>query len=336
MSQERLGEIERLLRVAEDELAYVQHQGQFLLGQIASLQREREGLLHSTIADRSAGYQAAPISNQSGEEAKIALFRSLFRGREDVYARRFESRKTGKSGYQPDCENEWLPDVCLKPKIKCSHCNQRRFIPLSDAVIRNHLLGRKPAEPEGKDFTIGIYPLLPDETCWFLAVDFDKSLWKEDAGAFRYTCSSHGVPASLERSRSGNGAHVWIFFSDQVPSPLARSLGSLLLTEATERRSEIAFLALPISWKGTLAQYAGRLNRLRQEKQHIAVYDYVDFVVPMLRRMFERRRRRYRQLGYEICGEPPRLRIDAVASGSIPKREGDDRRGSQGDDEKES
>lgn len=239
MSQERLGEIERLLRVAEDELAYVQHQRQFLLNQIASLQRERKGLLHSTIADRSAGYQAAPISNQSGEEAKIALFRSLFRGREDVYARRFESRKTGKSGYQPDCENEWLPGVCLKPKIKCSHCDQRRFIPLSDAVIRNHLLGRKPAEPEGKDFTIGIYPLLPDETCWFLAVDFDKSLWKEDAGAFRYTCSSHGVPASLERSRSGNGAHVWIFFSEQVPSRLAQSLGSLLLTEATERRSEI-------------------------------------------------------------------------------------------------
>jgi len=139
MSQERLGEIERLLRVAEDELSYVQHQRQFLLDQIASLKREREGLLHSTIADRSTGYPAAPISNQSGEKAKIALFRSLFRGREDVYARRFESRRRG-----------------------------------------------------------------------------------------------------------------------------------------------------------------------------------------------------YRQLGYEICGEPPRLRIDAVASGSIPKREGDDRRASQGDDEKES
>jgi len=240
MGQERLDEIERLLRVAEDELSRLEHQRQFLLDQIASLKRERESLvLHTTIAERPAGYPAASISNHSGEDAKIALFRSLFRGREDVYARRFESWKTGKSGYQPDCENEWLPGVCLKPKIKCRDCNQRRFIPLSDAVIRNHLLGRKPAEPEGKDFTIGIYPLLPDETCWFLAVDFDESLWKEDAGAFRYTCSLHGVPASLERSRSGNGAHVWIFFSEHVPSPLARRLGSLLLTEVMERRSEI-------------------------------------------------------------------------------------------------
>jgi hypothetical protein len=101
-------------------------------------------------------------------------------------------------------------------------------------------------------------------------------------------------------------------------------------------RLDTLFLALPISWKGTLAQYAGRLNRIRQEKQHIAFYDYVDGDVPMLRRMFERRRRGYQKLGYEVCGEPPRWRIDAVASGSIPKREGNDRRGSQGDDEKES
>ncbi len=79
-------------------------------------------------------------------------------------------------------------------------------------------------------------------------------------------------------------------------------------------RLDTLFLALPISWKGTLAQYAGRLNRIRQEKQHIAVYDYVDLDVPLLSRMFDRRRRGYRKLGYEICGEPPRLRIDAVAT----------------------
>ncbi len=101
-------------------------------------------------------------------------------------------------------------------------------------------MGRKPAEAEGKDFTIGIYPLLPDDTCWFLAVDFDGAAWGEDAGTFRETCSLHGVPASLERSRSGNGAHIWIFFSEQVTARLTRSLGSLLLTETMERRSEIA------------------------------------------------------------------------------------------------
>jgi superfamily II DNA or RNA helicase len=100
-------------------------------------------------------------------------------------------------------------------------------------------VGRKPTEVDGKDFTVGVYPMLPDETCWFLAVDFDKSAWKEDAMAFRHTRVMHGVPASLERSRAGNGAHVWIFFSEQVPARVARSLGSRLLTETMERRSEI-------------------------------------------------------------------------------------------------
>jgi hypothetical protein len=100
-------------------------------------------------------------------------------------------------------------------------------------------LGRKPTEPDGRDFTIGIYPLLADEPCRFLAVDFDRSTWKDDAAAFRQTCATHGVPASLERSRSGNGAHIWIFFSESTDVRLARRFGSLLLTETMERRSEI-------------------------------------------------------------------------------------------------
>ncbi len=240
MIHDRVEEIERQLRVAEDELAYVQKQRQFLLDQIASLEREKESLLRSSIEERPAEYSDGTVNNQSGEKAKIALFRSLFRGREDVYARRFESRTTGKSGYQPDCENEWRPGICQKPKIKCSHCDQRRLIPVSDEVIRCHLTGKKPTESDGKDFIIGVYPLLTDETCCFLAVDFDKSSWKEDAAAFRDTCAKHGVPVSLERSRSGNGAHVWLFFSEPIPARLARRLGSLLLTETTERRSEIS------------------------------------------------------------------------------------------------
>jgi hypothetical protein len=239
MSQKHIAEIERLLKIAEDQLSYVQRQRQFLLDQIASLRRERENLLHPMVGECPAHYSAACITSQSGEEAKIRLFRSLFRGREDVYARRFENRRTGKSGYYPDCRNERLATLWPKPRVKFSHGDQRDFIPLTDGVIRNHLMGKNPADPEGKDFTIGIYPLLPDETCWFLAVDFDKSAWKEDAEAFRHKCEMRGVPASLERSRSGNGAHVWIFFSEQVPARLARSLGSFLLTETMERRSEI-------------------------------------------------------------------------------------------------
>jgi hypothetical protein len=91
----------------------------------------------------------------------------------------------------------------------------------------------------GRDFTMGVYPLLPDDTCWFLAVDFDESDWLGDAQAYRETCEQHGIPASLERSRSGNGAHVWIFFCETLPAKLARSLGSHLLTETIERRSGI-------------------------------------------------------------------------------------------------
>ncbi len=232
-------EIERLLRVAEDELLYMQKQGKFLVDQITSLRREREALVSTDNEGSPALNSGGLVTNESSEEAKIALFRSLFRGREDIYARRFESRTTGKSGYQPDCENEWLPGICQKPRIKCGHCDERRFIPLSDAVIRSHLVGKKPGEADGRDFTIGVYPLLGDETCWFLAVDFDKSTWEEDAATFRQTCLTHVVPASLERSRSGNGAHVWIFFSERVPARIARRLGSLLLTETMERRSEI-------------------------------------------------------------------------------------------------
>ena len=243
MDQERLTEIARLLKIATDELSNLENQRQFLIDQIFSLKRERESLLHSAaIKESQVQYPSTSdnLTQSFNEDEKIRLFHSLFRGREDVYARRFESRKTGKSVYQPDCSNEWRTGICQKPQIKCNRCEHRQFVPVSESVIQKHLMGGDPADREGRDFTIGIYPLLPDETCWFLAVDFDKSTWKKDAQAFRRTCALHDVPASLERSRSGNGAHIWIFFSEQVPSRLARSLGSLLLTETMERRPEIS------------------------------------------------------------------------------------------------
>jgi hypothetical protein len=158
------------------------------------------------------------------------LFRSLFRGREDVYAKRFESKKTGKSGYQPCCRNEWVRGLCEKPRISCGACGNRNFEPLSDRVTRNHLAGYIPASFEGGPslpFVMGVYPLLQNETCCFLAVDFDsqgghktaslinslteqpeadKQTWQEDAKAFVETCRLEDVPAGLERSRSGNGA----------------------------------------------------------------------------------------------------------------------------------
>src|SRR5262249_45452271 len=175
------------------------------------------------------------VNYRSATQAKIALFRSLFRGRDDVYARRFESRKSGASGYAPACANEWVQGICEKPRIKCAECPHRRFYPVTDDAIRWHLSGR---DNVGRDFVMGVYPMLLDETCFFLAADFDKSTWKDDAAAFLETCRQKNLPAVLERSRSGRGGHIWFFFEEAIPATLARKLGAHLLTETMERRPD--------------------------------------------------------------------------------------------------
>ena len=149
------------------------------------------------------------VTKDASPAEKIQLFRSLFRGREDVYPRRFENRRTGKSGYAPACANEWVQGVCDKPRIKCSDCPNRRFFPVTAETVGWHLSGRDALR---RDFVMGLYAMLVDETCFFLAVDFDGDDWQRDAGAFRETCRRLDVPVALERSRSGNGAHVWFFF----------------------------------------------------------------------------------------------------------------------------
>lgn len=176
--------------------------------------------------------QTSPVS------AKIELFRSLFRGRTEVYPRRFESKKTGKSGYQPACDNEWVRGVCEKPRIKCSECLHQHWLPVTDDRIRWHLSG---IDDHGQPFVMGVYPMLLDERCWFLAADFDGEDWAVDARAFLETCHRLDVPAALERSRSGNGGHVWIFFDEAVPAALARKLGAHVLTETMESRPELGF-----------------------------------------------------------------------------------------------
>lgn len=178
----------------------------------------------------------ALVNHSSPPEAKITLFRSLFRGREDVYPRRFESRTTGKSGYSPACANEWVRGVCDKRSVKCAECPHRHFLPVTDEVIHRHLSGR---DDGGRDFVMGVYPMLLDETCFFLAVDFDKTSWREDATAFLETCHSMNLPAALERSRSGKGGHVWLFFDEAIPAVLARNLGTHILTRTMERRPDI-------------------------------------------------------------------------------------------------
>lgn len=231
-------EIDKMVAEAEKELARLEARRSSVLETIKKLKEEKDRVSRFSPKplDRD---ENAPVSRQSSESEKISLFRMLFKGREDVYPRRFESRRTGKAGYQPACRNEWLKGICKKPKVKCSECENREFLPLTDEVIRNHLLGVDPQNRYKDDFTIGVYPLLPDETCWFIAVDFDKTTWMEDASAFLNVCKTFNIPASLERSRSGNGGHVWIFFSEPVPAALARKMASFIMTETMESRPEI-------------------------------------------------------------------------------------------------
>lgn len=171
------------------------------------------------------------VNQHSATAEKIALFQSLFRGRSDVYPRRFQNRKTQKSGYAPACKNEWVKNICQKPRIKCMDCQHRQFIPIDDEIVYWHLQGY---DNKGNDFVMGIYPMLLDETCYFLAADFDKATWESDAVAFLKICHQKGLPAVLERSRSGKGAHVWLFFEEAIPAALARKLGTSILTEIME------------------------------------------------------------------------------------------------------
>jgi hypothetical protein len=163
-------------------------------------------------------------------EQKIELFRSLFRGREDVYAVRWEG-PNGRHGYSPASKRDWKAYNAAKLEDrKRVDKETRTYLPLSNQTIHEHLAGKQ---------TIGVYPLLPDETCWFLAADFDKDTWQEDATAFLESCNALAVPAALERSRSGKGGHVWVFFDQPVSAVLARKLGTFLLTRTMERRHEL-------------------------------------------------------------------------------------------------
>ena len=172
------------------------------------------------------------ITNRSPTRDKLALFRTLFGGREDVYPRRWENAGKGKAGYAPVCANEWKRGVCHKPRVRCGACPNQAFVPVTDKAVEGHLRGRH---------TLGVYPMLADDTCRFLAADFDKETWRRDAGAYLAACRAKGIPAALERSRSGNGAHVWFFFEEPVAASLARRLGAHLLTEAMERNPDIGF-----------------------------------------------------------------------------------------------
>lgn len=174
-------------------------------------------------------------------DERLRLFQSLFKGREDVFARRWFSKTTGKSGYQPVCINEWKQGICDKKKYRCAICPNRNFAPLTSQDMYRHL--------EGKDEyccdVVGLYAIMQDNNCAFLCADFDdkncKYGYKEDVLAYVGVCREWLIPYAIERSRSGNGAHVWIFFEAPLPASKARRLGNAILTEAMTRNGQMSF-----------------------------------------------------------------------------------------------
>jgi superfamily II DNA or RNA helicase len=238
MPVDELEEKKKLLSTTDRLLKDLAFKRSELLDQISELEGNEAVSSINQREEYSSG-NVESITNQSPQDVKIKLFRSFFRGREDVYARRFESKRTGKRGYQPVCRNEWVPARCEKPRIRCDACPHRELVPITDEVIAYHLKGSNPGESANHEFVVGIYPMLADETCWLLAADFDKAGWRDDVKAFLETCEQFEIPVALERSRSGEGGHVWFFFSEPVPVRLARKMGAFLISRTLDRRPEI-------------------------------------------------------------------------------------------------
>ena len=220
--------IEEELRREEARLADLSREQEQARARVEQLRRKLADSRGSSL-DEQVGKRKPPAGPSTPAE-KIALFRSLFRGRGDVFPRLWINSRSGKRGYSPACSNEWVRGICDKPKVKCGECPNQAFVSVDDQVIRDHLQGRH---------VVGVYPLLEDETCWFLAVDFDKNEWKEDVAAFVETCSRLELPAAVERSRSGNGAHVWFFFDGPLLAVTARQVASYVITDTMERRHEL-------------------------------------------------------------------------------------------------
>ena len=171
------------------------------------------------------------INKRSSPEKKIALYLSLFKGREDVCAKQW---KNGK-GYSPNCVNEWKDGVCPKTtklKIKCAQCDKQSFIKLDAIAIEKHLRG---------ETFLGIYPMIQNDQCYFVAIDFDEASWENDLKAVNEACLLNEISAHAERSKSGNGGHLWFFFNEAVKASLARKFALHMLSEAMDLCKNIGF-----------------------------------------------------------------------------------------------
>lgn len=200
----------------------IEKEKEFLLREIQSLQ---PGVPSSSTRDLQP-LQPPPKT----PEDRIQLFLRLFCCRTDVYPRMWENFNKGIKGFSPVCRNDWKKSICAKPSVKCGECPSRDFIPLDQSVVRDHL--------EGKT-TIGSYSIRDDDSCIFLAADFDKSSWREDADSYRKSAGELGIDIAIERSRSGHGAHAWIFFQAPIQARKARRLGTIILARAASNRHQL-------------------------------------------------------------------------------------------------
>lgn len=226
--EDQIARVEARLAVLEHERGHLSRK----LNDLCQQLRSETGV--QDRADRQAPASIPQYPVPTTPDEKIALFMDRFQGRRDVYPKLWINRSKGRKGYSPACGNEWARGLCAKldtkPKVKCGDCQHQAFLPVTKQVVRDHLQGRH---------VVGVYPMLADETCCFLAIDFDKAGWQNDVAAVAETCRNHAVPSAIERSRSGNGAHLWVFFSAPLPATTARKLGCFLLTETMARRHEL-------------------------------------------------------------------------------------------------
>ena len=206
---------------------------------------DKNGIEYGRFESKNCAPNQVEVSHASTYQftlqEKVAIFQNVFQGRDDVFAKRWYSSTTQKSGYQPVCKREWNREFCDKRKYKCADCPNRQFAPLTYNDFFNHLAGK---DKWGRD-VIGLYPIRKDNTCSFLCTDFDdKSCehgYKNDVLAFVSVCKTWNVPYYIERSRSGSGAHVWIFFDTPVTAFKARKLGNAILTEAMNSDAHLSF-----------------------------------------------------------------------------------------------
>lgn len=218
MHEERPKE-EKLL---EERLKKLDSERQAILARLQEIKAGEKNVVATNVPFKG---QVAASKTPTSPQEKINLFLDLFRCRESVYPRLWENQRKNSKGYSPVCRNEWVDSKCNKPKIKCTECQFQEFPPLDAVAVKSHLEGAH---------TIGTYAIREDDTCTFLACDFDEAGWEKDSFIYQKSAKSLGIDVAIERSRSGQGAHAWILFLEPVSARLARSLGTLIMNNAAK------------------------------------------------------------------------------------------------------